>query len=420
MIHLDEVLIHFILTVTFSFLIGLEVKTYREQFHAQDKNDFFGSTRTMTFMGILGFILYLIDATHFIVYTVGFIGFTALYLLFYWQKLQEGKSSILLYLVSIVIYTFGSISQLYPLWMSALVFVLVVFVLNAESTIQRFTEHVNAYEFETLGKMILLSGVILPLLPNHKVISYIPLSPFKIWLAVVIISGISYGGYLAQKYLFKDKGYFLTGLIGGLYSSTATTVVLARKIKENGASPIIDAGIISATSMMYFRLIIVAAVFNMTIAKAILPGFIFFALLGLLVSLYLMRLQVPENKGVEFSDKNPLELGTALLFAGLFVIMILITTYITSHYGETGLRILSFITGLTDIDPFILSLLTEKYSVSQQEIVASIMIAAGSNNILKAVYAMWFGGWKQSYRASLAVLLLGIGTISWAFFNIKL
>ncbi len=417
---LDVLLIHFILTVTFSFLIGLEVKTYREQFHSQEKKDFFGSTRTMTFMGILGFILYLIDTRHLIVYTVGLLGFTALYMLFYWQKLREGKSTILLYLVSLVTYSFGPISELYPFWMSALLFVLVVFLLNAKSTIQKFTEHVNAYEFETLGKMILLSGVILPLLPNHKVLSYIPLSPFKIWLAVVIISGISYGGYLAQKYLFKNKGYFLTGLIGGLYSSTATTVVLARKIKENGASAIIDAGIISATSMMYLRLIIVAAIFNMTIAKAILPSFIFFAIVGLFISLYLIRVKEPTVKGVEFSDENPLELGTALLFAGLFVIMILLTTYITSHYGETGLRILSFITGLTDIDPFILSLLTEKYSVSQQEIVSSIMIAAGSNNILKAIYATWFGGWKQSYRASVIVLLLGIGTISWAFFKINI
>ena len=417
--HFDTTLIHFILTVTFSFLVGLEVKTYRQHFHAKEQKDFFGSTRTMTFMGILGFILYLIDSTNLIVYMMGFIGFTALYLLFYRQKLQEGKSSILLYLVTLVIYSFGPLSELYPLWMSALLFVLVVFVLNAKSTIEKFTESINAYEFETLGKMILLSGVILPLLPDHKVISYIPLSPFKIWLAVVIISGISYGGYLAQKYLFKNRGYFLTGLIGGLYSSTATTVVLARKIKENGPSSIIDAGIISATSMMYLRLIIVASVFNITIAKAILPGFIFFAILGLLVSLYLIRLKNPIVKGVEFADKNPLELGTALLFAGLFVIMISLTTYITNHYGETGLRILSFVTGMTDIDPFILSLLTEKYSVSQEEIVSSIMIAAGSNNILKAVYATWFGGWRQSYRASVVVLLLGIGTISWAFFIIN-
>ena len=416
--HLNPILVHFIITVTFAFLIGLEVKTYREQYHAKDNRDFFGTTRTMTFMGILGFILYKIDSVHLLVYVMGLIGFTALYLLFYLQKLKEGKSSILLYLVTLVIYSFGPFTERYPLWMTALLFVMVVFVLNAKRAIQNFTTQINAKEFETLGKMVLLSGVILPLLPDEKVISYIPLSPFKIWLAVVIISAISYGGYLVQKYLFKNRGYFVTGVIGGLYSSTATTVVLARKIKDVGDSPIIDAGIISATSMMYLRLIVIAAVFNLSIAKDILPAFVCFALLGLIISLYLMGLKEPVAKGVEFVDKNPLELGTALLFAGLFVVMMMLTSYITNHYGNTGLRVLSFITGLTDIDPFILSLLTGKYTLPQHEIISAIMIAAGSNNILKAAYALWFGGRREAVRSAMVVLFLGIGTIAWALFGI--
>lgn len=414
--HLDPTLVRFVITGTFAFLIGLEVKTYREQYHAKDNRDFFGTTRTMTFMGILGFILYQIDPVHLVAYAIGMIGFTALYLLFYLQKLKKGKSSILLYLVTLVIYSFGPFTQLYPLWMTALLFVMTVFILNAKRAIQNFTAQINAQEFETLGKMILLSGVILPLLPDNKVISYIPLSPFKIWLAVVIISAISYGGYLVQKYLFKNRGYFVTGIIGGLYSSTATTVVLARKIKNVGASPIIDAGIISATSMMYLRLIVVSAVFNLSIAKDIFPAFVCFALLGLIISLYLMGLKEPVVKGVEFVDKNPLELGTALLFAGLFVAMMMLTSYITAHYGDTGLRVLSFITGLTDIDPFILSLLTGKYSVTQHEIISAILIAAGSNNVLKATYAFWFGGGKSAFRSALVVFLLGIGTIAWALF----
>ena len=414
--HLDTMLVHFVITVTFAFLIGLEVKTYREQYHPKDNRDFFGSTRTMTFMGILGFVLYKIDPVHLTVYITGLLGFTALYLLFYLQKLKADRSSILLYLVTLVIYSFGPFTQLYPLWMTALLFVLVVFVLNAKRAIQNFTAQINAEEFETLGKMILLSGVILPLLPDEKVISYIPLSPFKIWLAVVIISAISYGGYLAQKYLFKHRGYFITGVVGELYSSTATTVVLARKIRETGSSSIIDAGIISATSMMYLRLIVVAAVFNLGIAKSILPAFICFALLGLIVSLYLMGLKEPVAKGVAFVDENPLELGTALLFAGLFVLMMMLTSYITAHYGNTGLRVLSFVTGLTDIDPFILSLLTGKYSVTHTEIVAAIMIAAGSNNILKAAYALWFGGGKKAIRSAVVVFVLGVGTIGWALF----
>ncbi len=414
----DSMLVHFGITVVFAFLIGLEIKTYRQHSPAKVKRDFFGSTRTMTFMGILGFVFYQIDPAHLVVYVVGLVGFTLLYLLFYQQKLKEGKSSILLYLVSLIVYSFGPLSGHFPLWMMALLFVLVVFVLNAKSVIESFSQNINSSEFETLGKMILLSGVILPLLPDEKVIDYIPLSPFKIWLAVVIVSSISYGGYILQKYLFKNRGFFITGLIGGLYSSTATTVVLAKKIKTNGASPSLDAGIILATSMMYLRLIVVAAIFNLAVAVDILPPFILFAILGVGISIYLMSRRESVVKGAEFVDENPLELGTAFVFAGLFVIMISLTTYVTKHFGDTGLQILSFITGFTDIDPFILSLLTGKYTVLQHQIVSAIMIAAGSNNILKAIYALWFGGYKNSLRASIVVLMLGIGTIVWAFYGI--
>jgi uncharacterized membrane protein (DUF4010 family) len=178
---------------------------------------------------------------------------------------------------------------------------------------------------------------------------------------------------------------------------------------------VIDGGIIEATSMMYLRLIVVAAIFNKSIAKEILVPFSLFAAIGFVVSLLFLRHNQKDTEGAAFVDKNPLELGTALLFALLFVVMMSLTSYITNHYGLHGLQILSFVTGLTDIDPFILSLLTGKYSVTESQIVSAILIAAGSNNLLKGVYALWFGGVKKSYRSALVVILLGIGTIAWAF-----
>ncbi len=407
--------INFIVTVVFSFLVGLEIKTYRIQFHDDSKSYFFGTTRTFTFVGILGFVFYRIDLS---VYLVVLAGLTLLYSLFYFQKLQAHRQSILLYLVMLIVYSFGPLSVKFPIWMDALVFVIVVFVLNAKEEIHKFSIDFNTYEFEILGKMILLSAVILPLLPKNNVIPYIPLSPFKIWLAVVVISAISYAGYIAQKYFFPTKGFFLTGLIGGTYSSTATTVVLSRKSKELGKDNVIDAAIIAATSVMYIRLIIVAMIFNMTIAKVIALPFIVLSVVGFIISFFYLR---AGKKGVVVSnivDKNPLELGTAFIFAFLFVIMIMLTHFITIHYGSSGLKIFSFIVGFTDIDPFILSLLTGKYVVSQAQIVNAILIAAGSNNLIKAIYALYFGKIKNSYRSAFWISLLGVLSIGWAFLNI--
>ncbi|WP_457605744.1 MgtC/SapB family protein [Nitratifractor sp.] len=409
-------LIHFILTAVLSLLVGMEVKTYRQK-EAKDRTPFFffGTARTFAFVGILGFILYRLDPTHLIPYTVFMALLTWVFTLFYRKRLHEGHPGILLYVVLLCVYSFGPLSERLPLWAPTLLFVTVLFVLNAQEAIDRFTQGADTYEFETLGKMVLLSAVILPLLPNHQVVSWLPLSPFKIWLAVVVISGISYGGYLAQKYFFPNRGYLLTGIIGGTYSSTATTVVLSRKARSIGGDAILDAAIVAATSMMYLRLIVVAAIFNFTIAERIALPFVVLAAVGFLVAFGLTRYGRQTESRSDFVDHNPLELGTALLFAALFVAMMMLTQYVTQHFGTQGLQILSFVIGFTDIDPFVLSLLTGKYTVTTPEITSAVMIAAGSNGLLKALYALWFGGVKRTWKSALVVAVLGLLTIGWGF-----
>ncbi len=410
-------LIHLTVTIVFSFLVGMELRTYREQYHANEENLYFGTARTYTFIGILGYFFYKLDPSGLSVYIAVLMGLSVLFAMLYWHKLEKGKSSILPYVVMLSVYTLGPLTERFPLWMPSLLFVLIIFLLNAKQTLHHWGETVNMHEFETLGKMVLLSAVILPLLPNTDTIPYLPISPFKIWLAVVVISGISYGGYLVQKYLFPSKGYFLTGIFGGTYSSTATTVVLARKAKSGGDNPVIDAAIIAATSMMYLRLLVVAGIFNFTVAKTLIVPFVTLSLAGLFFSFLYLSRKKQQTKHAEFVDKNPLELGTAFLFAGLFVLMMVITHFVISHYGNSGLQVLSFVVGFTDIDPFILSLLTGKYAVAQHELIAAIMIAAGSNNLLKALYAVWFGGIKGGIRSAVWVALLGVATIIWALYG---
>ncbi len=410
--NIDVDLIHFLVVSVFGFLIGLEVKSYRSQIEKEVKQRyFFGDVRTFSFIGILGFILYKIDTGIPLFYVAGFLTLSLLYALLYYRNLQEGKRSILLFIVMLLVYSFGPLVQTQPLWMTALLYVSIVFILNSNRGLEKYLKDINISEFETLGKMILLSAVILPLLPDTKSIPYIPLSLFKIWLAVVVISAISYGGYLLQKYFFPSKGYFLTGIIGGSYSSTATTVVLSRKLKQIGGLDVINAAIISATSVMYLRLIVVAFIFNFHIGEKLLLPFGVLATLGFIVSFFYLRNEDKHKEHPEIVDKNPLELKTAFLFAFLFVAMMVLTSFVTKHYGTSGLEILSFLVGFTDIDPFILSILTGKFTIGSAQITAAIMIAAGSNNLLKAIYALWFGGVKNSYKSAIWISILGVVTI---------
>ena len=408
----DIHLVHFALTSVFSFLIGLEIKTYRLRFHAGGKAHAFGTTRTYTFLGMLGYLFWLLGTE---VYIAAMAGVSLVYALFYLQQLREGRTSILLYLVALIVYSFGPLTERFELWLPSLVFVLTIFVLNARQRLQELSQHLNAEELETLGKMVLLSAVILPLLPHKNIGDFLPLSPFEIWTAVVIVSAISYGGYLAQHYFFRQKGYLLAGVIGGLYSSTATTVVLARKARELGNSPLMTASIIAASSIMYLRLAAISAIFNLKIAMTLLLPFVGFALAGGVISAVYALQRTSAGSDVEVVDTNPLELRTAFVFAALFMAMTALTQVVMEHFGTGGLHILSFVVGFTDIDPFVLSVLTGQYTVEARAIAAAVMIAAGSNNLLKALYAIWFGGTAAGRNAALWLIVLGLGSIGCAF-----
>lgn len=407
---LNYLLIYFLATTVFSFLIGLEVKAYMAKFHENDDKIFLGTTRTYTFIGIVGFIFYKIEPQNFSIYIVGFLAITLLYAMFFNRLLEDKKSSIVLYLVAMIVYSFGSLINLFPFWLVSLIFVIIIFLLNAKNRLLSFNLKINIYELETLGKIILLSAVVLPLLPKDTTIPYIGISLYKIWLTVVVISTISYISYLIQKYLFPSKGMLLTGILGGLYSSTATTVVLSKKSQGIENSHIFTASVVGATLMMYLRLTVIAAIFNMEVFKIVLYPFLAFAVICLIVVFVYYKKASNCSSSVELSDSNPLELGTAFLFAFLFIVTMMITNFVVDNFGATGLNVLSLIIGFTDIDPFVLSLLAGKYNIDTGAVASAVIIASGSNNILKAVYTIWFG--KQKTISGFVFLaLLGILTI---------
>lgn len=408
--NLNDLLAYFIPTVVFSFLIGLEVRVYMAKFHSNDDKMFFGTIRTHTFFGIIGFIFYKIEPNNFSVFIVGFLAISYLYSLLFKNLLDDERNSIVLYLVSMIVYSFGPLISLYPLWLASLIFVIVIFLLNAKNKFLSFNLKINIYELETLGKMVLLSAVVLPLLPKDSNIPYLGISLYKIWLTVVVISTISYVSYLIQKYIFPSKGMILTGILGGLYSSTATTVVLSKKSESTQDSNIFTASIVGATLMMYLRLAVIVAIFNMEVFQIVLYPFLAFSIVCLIIVFiyYKKASNIPSN--LEFKDSNPLELGTAFLFAFLFIVTMMITNFVVDNFGTTGLNVLSLIIGATDSDPFVLSLLTGKYNIDSLSIASAVIIAAGSNNILKAIYSIWFG--KDNAKiASLALAILGILTI---------
>ncbi len=413
---LAQVWFRFVLVALFGFLTGLEFREYillRSKERPEIPAISLGTSRTFTFVAILGYVLYILDP-HYRLYLAGMAGLLLFFGLFYYQKLKSGQTGLLQPLVALIVYTYGVIISLQPPWFLILVFVALVFTLGARNKAHKVIERIDPSEIPTLAKFLLLSGVILPLLPDKPLSPYIPATPFKIWLAVVVISTISYIGYILKKYLVKRQGYLITGLLGGLYSSTATTVVLARKSRgQVQADPSLTGGIIAATGMMYLRLLILVLIMNSQLLIYAAPPMLLFGLSCIGIALFVDKKAVTRHQPLpELGRSNPLELGIALLFAVLFVVMIAITQQVIAHFGKTGLELLSLVVGFTDIDPFVLSILSGHFrTMDGQQLVGAIVVAAGSNNLLKAIYAYSLGERKSIRQVSLFLLLLGLATI---------
>ncbi len=404
----------FVVVTLAGFIIGLEMKSYHMRVHPQTSRQI-GSARTFTFIAAMGYIFQLVG--HFM-FPIGFVVLGAHFLFYYWHKLHQDRLGILSFLVASLVYSFGILIAHFPIWIFALLFVAIVFILNANARINVFARNIDPKEIETFAKLILLSAVILPLLPKTPISTFLPISPFKIWLAVVIVSLISYVGYILESYFFKAKGYFLTGILGGLYSSTAATIVLAKKSSETtGGANLFAASIVIATAVMYVRLFIIAFIFNRTIALSILGPLLLLAVITAAMAWFFYSKRHTRHREENITTQsNPLELPTAFLFALLFVVMVVVTHFVLKYYGNTGLKVLSFIVGFTDIDPFIVSILTSKFKITTVEAGSAILIAAGSNDILKASYAWFFSRKKAGIKSAFALVVLGILTIGFGLF----
>jgi len=408
---LNTLWVQLIVVVIAGFLIGLEIKAHRI---SRETSKEIGSVRTFAFIALIGYVFAKIDI---VLYIVGYVAVLTHLALFYFHKLQNNKSGIIIFLLSTLVYSFGMIVIKFNIWFLLMVFVAIVFISNLNQKLKHFYTIFDEREIETFAKLLLLSGVVLPLLPQDQIAEFIPVSYFKVWLAVVIVSMFSYVGYVLKRYIFKDAGYIVTGVLGGIYSSTATTIVLAKKASSGATPYLFTSSVVIATTLMYLRLLGITFAFNFEIANILLIPFLVLALMSTIISGYFYKksrsdtaLNVAQNE-----DKNPLELSTAFIFALLFIAMAVVTHFVLGRYGDMGLNILSFIVGFTDIDPFVLSILSSKFSVTTSSAASAIMIATGSNNILKAFYAYVFSKNKAGMMSALSLLILGLMTIGISF-----
>lgn len=384
-------LIHFVLVTLLSLLIGLE----QRRRHVDDQIEtMFGSDRTYTFVGILGYILYVISPEKIWPFLMGSISMVIFLAVFYWKKIEtQNNYGITSIIVLLITYCLGPLLYTKPLWITILIVTTILILIELKPQFKTLARRFDDDEFIILAKFLIIIGIILPLLPDKVISQQIPISPYKVWLAVVVISGISYLSYLIQKFIYPSKGLIITGILGGMYSSTATTLVLARKSKNLEAESLVASSILLATGMMFIRILILAFIFNPQLGLKLTFPLLLLSILTFLISWITKKTGDKSHQKIIHHEKqrNPLEFKTALLFALLFIVFALVTRYVLNDFGVKGLNILSLIVGVTDIDPFLLSMFTGKYEIAHLVMVHATLIAVTSNNLIKLIYTILLG-----------------------------
>ena len=412
-INLPSGLTDFVLVLTFSLLIGLS----QRRLNLHKEATLFGSDRTFTLIGLLGYILYLFSPKDFSLFAGGGLVLAILLGLNYYFKVSKLENyGITAIITALITYCIGPLVTLTPSWFFVSVVVVILLLTEMKSTFVELAQKMNNDEFITLAKFLLISFIILPMLPDTRIFPEISLTPYRIWLATVIVSGVSYLSYLVKMYIFPKSGVVVSGLLGGLYSSTATITILARKCKNASDEHIPEyaTAMFLAVGMMFLRLMIIIAIFNFQVFLLLAIPMTILMIISCIVGLYVRsrnhsKLHLPEKEQQEL-DENPLEFKVALIFAFLYVVFTLLTYYAIKYLGAQGLTILSFISGAGDITPFILNLTDGQFEgISLNLMAACCLQATLSNNIIKMTYAMGFSGNRKELARP---LFIGFSIIS--------
>lgn len=383
--------INFVLVLLFSFSLGME---QHKQSIANTDKKVFGTDRTFTFFGLLGYVLLLPSKDQLWPFLIGFVVIACFMMIFYLMRIREdGQYGLTTVMLGLLVYTFPLLIDRSPLWISLLIFVVVLILAEIKKPLQNLSAQVSETEFITLAKFITIAFIVLPSLPNEDLSPMIPVSPYRIWLAVVVVSAVSYFSYLLRRYMFPKASLILSGILGGLYSSMVTTIILAKQSKEKKYSPQMYAGaIIIASAMMYFRVYVLLFIFNRDLALASWLYFLLLFLVSMTVGYLLYKRGEKLNGGrtVGITNSNPLEFKVAVVFAGLYLLFSAVTQFMVTQFGAAGLTALSFIVGFTDITPFLLNLFQGHYSITSTMVLIATMQVMVSNNILKCAYTrLW-------------------------------
>jgi uncharacterized membrane protein (DUF4010 family) len=400
-----------VLVLSLSFLIGLE----REEHKITVGSYSFGGVRTFPLIGLIGYSIALLSGAQLLPLTVGFLVVAGFLLLSYWHKLSSAEAGgVTSEMSGLATFLVGALVCYGHLWIATTLSVASLLLLDLKAALEKLAVRIPPQEILTFAKFLLLTGVILPVVPNQE-FSRFHINPFKTWLVVIAVSTISYGSYVLQRLTKQRGGVVLAALLGGAYSSTVATVVMARRAAREQHPHLFAGGILIASGVMYLRLVALLALFNRQLMSLLALPFLVLAGLAVGGGWLWTRRPDPSAQAVEreFEPRNPLELLAAFLFALLFIAMLIATQLAVTYLGKAGVNTLAAIMGVTDVDPFIMGMTQAAGALTPLRVAASaVLIAAASNNLVKGIYAYSLGDRKTGIQGlALLTVLAALGLV---------
>lgn len=285
--------------------------------------------------------------------------------------------------------------------------VLAALLMGLKGKIQQGMLFLSETEFHATLRFLLISLVLLPVLPDAEMGPLDAFNPFKIWLMVVVIAGISFSGHFAVRLLGTRAGLVLTSMLAGLASSTALTLQFARLNKEQpGLERLLATGILLAGATMWLRLLVLVLLIHNELAMRLAPLLLLAATVyGFAFWFWRQREEMTDNP-VQPETRNPLDLATAIKFGLLLALIGFMATLLQSKVGNSGVYLLALVSGITDVDAITLSLSQLSHKELALEVAARAILLAGLvNSLVKGLLALVIGGRRLGLRVMLPYLL---------------
>ena len=378
--------------------------------------------RTFGLTGLLGGVWALLSQEMgALVLGVGFAALAAVLILAHLQMVRAGAEpdyGITTVVAALLTFALGALAVAGHISIAAAGAVVTALLLGLKPVLHAWLRRLTEVELLAVLKLALISVVILPVLPNRGFGPWDALNPYALWWLVVLIAAISFVGYFAMKVLGPNRGIPLTGLFGGLTSSTATTLSFARLARRKAdLQGILAAGVTISAATMFPRILLEVAVVNRALLPEVVPALAAMTALGLAGALVLWRLAPKATESGEVDLRNPFELGPALQFGALLAGVMLLAEGARAWFGDAGIYALAAISGLTDVDAITLSLARMAGEDLAAEVAAGgVLLAAVVNTGVKAGLVAMVGGRRMAalVAATFALVLAAGAAVWWA------